>query len=65
MTLIAALSSIGSIQSTNSIFKSQTGVTGTSSSQSSNKVALLDAHVDAVVDLGTLLQVNATADVHL
>ncbi|EFA77810.1 hypothetical protein PPL_09308 [Heterostelium album PN500] len=65
MTLIAALSSMGSVQSSNSIFKSQAGITGTSSSQSSNKIALLDAHVDAVVAFGTLLNANATADIHL
>ncbi|EFA77811.1 hypothetical protein PPL_09309 [Heterostelium album PN500] len=51
MTLIAALSSMGSVQSNNSIFKSQAGVTGTSSNQSSNKIALLDIYTNVQVDV--------------
>ncbi|EFA84244.1 hypothetical protein PPL_03321 [Heterostelium album PN500] len=55
MTLIAALSSMGSVQSNNSIFKSQVGVTGTSSSQSSNKIALIvDVPDDVAVAVDTL-----------
>ncbi|EFA77809.1 hypothetical protein PPL_09307 [Heterostelium album PN500] len=60
-----ALSSMGSVQSNNSIFKSQVGVTGTSSNQSSNKIAFSDVKVDDLDHQNKIINGNAVIDLNL